>query len=565
MNFRCFRYFCLAVLLALAAPISAHAKSAAAESVAQDSRAPDFASDPASAARLAKLRLSDADIKTYKKIFAAQRKGDRKQIAVLARQLTDRSLLEWATMRNTVSTMWLPQDVGASPRLYRSTLKRTPVDDNAAEAVGITVALMLKTDDTDRALNVVQRAVKKHTIDRIEAAKLYAQIASTRLYNNDAKHALGLAHLALQIGGVATPEAAWTAGLASWMQNDYRRAASYFAWPVRSPYADAWLRSASSYWTARALMRTGHYQEVSAWLTEAARHPRSFYGLIATRALGAKFDFNWTVVPFSERHHQILAKYPGAVRALKLAQAGQMDMARMELAQLDDKDARAWRESLTSLAAVALKPDAAISVAGLLQHPSAGSMDTALYPLAPWQPKDGYRLDPALINAFIRQESKFKVTAQNKVSGATGLLQLMPRTALAIDKSAQKDKLKSPEMSITLGQKYLEDLLDTTDGDLFQAAIAYNAGPTKLSSWKERFAQVDDPLLFIELIPYAETRAYVERVMANYWIYSLRMGIGVASLDAVAGGQTARYAKAVLPGQPQIVVGAAQATSANSR
>ena len=556
-----FRYFCLLALLVSAVPITANAKSASANKAAAAERAPDFASDPASPARLAKLRLSDSDIKTYKKIFVAQRKGDRKEVDKLAKSLSDRTLLDWATMRNTVTNMWLPQEVGASPRIYRSALKRTPVDDNAAESVGITVALMLKTDDTDRALSVVQRAVEKHTIDRIEAAKLYAQIASARLYNNDAKHALGLSHLALQIGGVATPEAAWTAGISSWMLGDYRRAASYFAWPVRSPYADAWLRSASSYWTARALMRTGHYKEVSAWLVEAAQHPRSFYGLIATRALGAKFDFNWAVAPFSDRHHEILAKYPGAVRALKLAQVGQMDMARMELALLDDKEVRAWRGALTSLAAVALKPDAAISVAGLLQHPSAGSMDTALYPLAPWTPKDGYRLDPALINAFIRQESKFKPAAQNKVSGATGLLQLMPRTALSIDRTAQKDKLKSPEMSISLGQKYLEELLGMTNGDLFQAAIAYNAGPTKLSSWKQRFAGVDDPLLFIELIPYSETRAYVERVMANYWIYSLRMGIGVASLDAVAGGQPARYAKAVLPGQPQIVVGAAQTTS----
>jgi len=548
-----FRYFWLALALAVAiAPGPVLAKTATGSKTTKETDGPAFAPDPAAPERLAKLRLSKKDIDTYKKIFAAQRKGNRKEADALTKKLSDRSLLEWGQMRNTATNMWLPQDVGASARIYRSPVKRTPIDDNAAENVGITVALMLKTDETDRALIFVKRAAEKGTIDRVETAKLYAQIAAARLYNNDPKHALSLAHLALQIGGIRTPEAAWTAGISSWMLADYKRAGSYFAWPVRSPYADAWLRSASSYWTARSLMRTGHYREVSAWLVEAAQHPRSFYGLIATRALGAKFDFNWNVAPFSERHHTILAQYPGAVRAMKLAQTGEMDKARIELALLDEDAAKEWRGALTSLAAVALAPDAAIQVAGLLQHPSVGSMDTALYPLAPWQPKDGYRLDPALINAFIRQESKFKPGAQNKLSGATGLLQLMPRTALSIDRSAKKDKLKSPEMSISLGQKYLEELLSMTDGNLFEAAIAYNAGPGNLSSWKQRFAGVSDPLLFIELIPYSETRAYVERVMANYWIYSLRMGVGVASLDAVAGGQPARYAKAVLPGKPAV-------------
>lgn len=561
MVVKSFRYFWLALTIAaFIAPAQGLAKPASAGKSAQESVGPDFASDPAAPARLTSLRLSKQDVATYKKIFAAQRKGNRKEAQRLAKTLSDRSLLEWGQMRNTVTNMWLPQDVGAKARIYRSPVKRTAIDENAAETVGITVALMLKTDETDRALALVSRAAEKQTIDRVEAAKLYAQIAAAQLYNNDPKRAQGLAHLALQIGGITTPEAAWTAGLSSWLLGDYKRAASYFAWPSRSPYADAWLRSASSYWTARALMRTGHYREVSAWLVEAAQHPRSFYGLIATRALGAKFDFNWNVAPFSERHHEILAKHPGAVRALKLAQAGEMDKARIELALLDQDATKDWREALTALAAVALTPDAAIQVAGLLQHPSVGSMDTALYPLAPWEPKDGYRLDPALINAFIRQESKFKPGAQNKASGATGLLQLMPRTALSIDRTARKDKLKSPEMSISLGQKYLEDLLRMTDGNLFEAAIAYNAGPGNLSSWKRRFAEVSDPLLFIELIPYGETRAYVERVMANYWIYSLRMGVGVASLDAVAAGQPARYAKVINPNGTQIVLGSAAGT-----
>jgi soluble lytic murein transglycosylase-like protein len=197
---------------------------------------------------------------------------------------------------------------------------------------------------------------------------------------------------------------------------------------------------------------------------------------------------------------------------------------------------------LEALAVCTLKPDVAMKVAGVLQAPDGRPLDMALYPVAPWQPKDGYRLDPALIHAFVRQESGFKPSVTNKTSGATGLLQLLPRTARTLDKSLDNDTLKNPQVSMALGQKYIEDLLDMTDGNLFEAAIAYNAGPGNLNIWKERFANVDDPLLFIELVPFGETRGYVERVMANYWIYSLRMGFGVATLDAVAAGAPARYA-----------------------
>lgn len=514
------------------------------------------------------LRLSDKDAAIYRKLFAAQRRGDMKMVSTLQKQVSDPSLLPWLKVRTTAQTsVWLPPEPSA--RIYTSPLIRTAAQEEAAHNIALSVALLLKTDEIARAQGVIQRAQDTGVVDRIEGAKMTAQAAAALLYNNQPDEALRSAHLALQIGGLKTPEAAWTAGLASWMKKDYARAAQYFAWAPRSPYADPWLRSASAYWCARTLMRMGNYQMVSAWLREASQQPRSFYGLIATRTLGARFHFNWNGASFTDADRAALDKYPGAVRALKLAQAGQMDMARIELAMLDEKDKRTWRNALSALAANALKPDAAIHVAGLLNNPSFESMDTALYPLAPWEPEDGYRLDPALIHAFIRQESRFKPGAINTASGATGLLQLMPRTATSLDRSARKDRLKNPETSITLGQKYLEDLLDKSSGNLFEAAIAYNAGPGNLAKWKNRFSDVDDALLFIELIPYKETRNYVERVMANYWIYSLRMGegasSGVESLDNIAGGKAPLYAHANNRDSTQIVLSSQDDANASSR
>ncbi|HPF77678.1 MAG TPA: lytic transglycosylase domain-containing protein, partial [Alphaproteobacteria bacterium] len=78
--------------------------------------------------------------------------------------------------------------------------------------------------------------------------------------------------------------------------------------------------------------------------------------------------------------------------------------------------------------------------------------------------------------------------------------------------------------------------------DLLSLAIAYNAGPGNLAKWKEERAHIEDPLLFIETIPFNETRAFVERVLSNYWIYRIRLDQKTPSLDAVAKGQWARYA-----------------------
>jgi soluble lytic murein transglycosylase len=77
-----------------------------------------------------------------------------------------------------------------------------------------------------------------------------------------------------------------------------------------------------------------------------------------------------------------------------------------------------------------------------------------------------------------------------------------------------------------LGQRYVRYLLDMEriDGNMLYLAAAYNAGPGNLSRWQKKIDYKGDPLLFIESIPLSETRAYVERVMTNYWIYNQRLG-----------------------------------------
>jgi soluble lytic murein transglycosylase-like protein len=117
---------------------------------------------------------------------------------------------------------------------------------------------------------------------------------------------------------------------------------------------------------------------------------------------------------------------------------------------------------------------------------------------------------------------------------------MMAKERLRGDKSST---LYDPELNLTLGQRYLAHLLEheTVQGDLFRLAAAYNGGPGNLAKWDRRSATMEDSLMFIESIPATETRNFIERVLANLWIYRLRLGQDSPSLDAIAAGERPLY------------------------
>ena len=157
--------------------------------------------------------------------------------------------------------------------------------------------------------------------------------------------------------------------------------------------------------------------------------------------------------------------------------------------------------------------------------------------------------DRSLVLALIRQESRFNPKAKSR-RGARGLLQLMPRTAsfVASDRKLRgskenRDILFDPKINLSLGQKYINILLKdkSVKGDLFKMLAAWNGGPGNLNKWIRNVKYGDDPLLFIESIPSKETRIFIERVLANYWIYESRFGNDSSSLDFVARGKWPGY------------------------
>ncbi len=126
------------------------------------------------------------------------------------------------------------------------------------------------------------------------------------------------------------------------------------------------------------------------------------------------------------------------------------------------------------------------------------------------------KVDPWLVLSLIRQESAFDPSAQSPV-GALGLMQLMPRTARIVAR-VPKRKLRDPEPNVKVGIKFLERLIDRYDGQVHLALAAYNAGPGKVDEWAKRYP-TDDILLFVDTIPYRETREYVAFILRNYHYY----------------------------------------------
>ena len=137
-----------------------------------------------------------------------------------------------------------------------------------------------------------------------------------------------------------------------------------------------------------------------------------------------------------------------------------------------------------------------------------------------------YNVDPYFVKGLIRQESLFEAEALS-VAGARGLMQIMPATGKKLYGSLKDQKpfdeklLYEPDLNIKLGIKYLSQLNQRFGNNGTHILISYNAGPHVLKKWLKRFRAIDDPDVFIESIPYPETRRYVKHVLRNHGVYKL--------------------------------------------
>lgn len=337
--------------------------------------------------------------------------------------------------------------------------------------------------------------------------------------------------------------ASFKAGLDAWRAHDYQSAARLFGAMAERTDLGGEERAASAVWAARADMRSGRPQQVVRLLDIAVGASQDFYGLVAQSLLGGPVlsPAGQAGLPGGNALAS-LTHEPGAQRAVALAKVGLPDLADEELRGLAARLPSDRAPAVAALAETLQLPGARSRVNQVALTHVAIRPDPDAFPMPDYAPDSGFAVDRALLYAIMRAESGFRPNAGSR-AGARGLMQLMPATARSVAQWAGISykgvkSLRDPGKNLDLGQAYLQRLLEspTAGISLIHLLASYNAGDGAVGNWMDGpLADAsDDPLLFIEAIPYAETRQYVKKVLLNLWAYSEQMGQPNPSLRALA-------------------------------
>jgi soluble lytic murein transglycosylase-like protein len=327
-------------------------------------------------------------------------------------------------------------------------------------------------------------------------------------------------------------QAAWISGLASWRLNDWNAAYASFR-EAASRAREPEFYAAAHYWTARAAQASRRPQEIDPLLRAAARSQESFYGLLAREALGMDKRLPKTSPP---RDMSRIEALPNVRRAAELTAIGWRSSAEGLLRHQAKIGSPADHRALVRIADKLQLPGAQFWLAHFGQ-PGAQVDAADRYPTPDWTPYNGWRVDPALAYAHIIQESNFRTDAVSP-AGAVGLMQVRPGTAgdtaRARGTSVTVASLKDPLVNIDYGQAFIELIRGNaaTRGQLPKVIAAYNAGPVPVERWA--YYDRGDPLLWIESIPYWETRFYVPAVLRNMWVIQGLKGEQTPTLTSLA-------------------------------
>lgn len=312
-------------------------------------------------------------------------------------------------------------------------------------------------------------------------------------------------------------QAAWIAGLASWRLGDCNSAAREFR-DVASTGTQRELIAGGYYWAARAEQACRRPQAVQGLLRAAAGSPESFYGLLARETLGTGTG----LPPAPAVSTAAVDDLPNVRRAIELARIGENPLAEEMLRHQAKIGSPADQPALLEIAK-------RLNLAGaqywLATNGQPGVQIAAAerYPSPSWAPVRGWRVDRDLAFAHIIQESSFRSTAVSP-AGAVGLMQVRPGSASDEASAAgmpfSPSFLYDPGYNLEFGQSFIERMRRSAyTGDQLPKVIAsYNAGPLPVGRWAT-ISDKGDPLLWIESIPYWETRYYVPAVMRNLWVY----------------------------------------------
>jgi len=290
-------------------------------------------------------------------------------------------------------------------------------------------------------------------------------------------------------------------------------------------------KARAAYWIGRTYKKLGQASQANSWFRTGSQYGTTFYGQLSHIELNEKrFSINNNFKFNEDKYEEFKKNNPQAKSVVVLKELNRTRYTKDILRHLGDPEQNRTFEEISMAGVLAQeieRLDFAIQIAKNASYKNLNFLEIS-YPKieVPKQVKSQKILDSSVILALIRQESEFDTSANSKV-GAKGLMQIMPATAKLLSKVTNVDfsreKLtKDKDYNLALGSYYISDL-DDDFGSHYLAFAAYNAGPHRVEKWIKTYGDPRrkqiDAIDFIELIPFHETRNYVQRVSENINVY----------------------------------------------
>jgi soluble lytic murein transglycosylase-like protein len=456
-------------------------------------------------------------------------------------------LIRMGAKRGLTALPALPSEQGFTRQPYapKRILPRSVNDGTMPAESASAILAAIKADNPTEAQRLLAEADWQMSSDA--RAEWRQRVAWSHYIENNDTAALELARTVTDGSGEWVAEGAWVEGLAAWRLGYCSLAGEAFA-RVASRASNVELAAAGHYWAHRAAVRCREPIQAQQHLAAASRLDETLYGMLAADQLGVEMPAHAPPQPLSRTDWEQVSQRPNVRVAAALMEIGRPALAD-EVLRYEAKIGPSMQyAALARFARELGLPSTQLFMAH--NAPYGTSSDPSLrFPIAHWQPVGGWQVDPALAFAHALQESNFRASAVSPAN-ARGLMQIMPATARdhsgRLSLGASYEDLNDPQVNLAYGQRHLEMLRDhpATGGVLPKIMAAYNAGVTPIGRWNLEINDQNDPLLWMESIPYWETRGYVAIVMRNYWMYERAAGAQSPSRRALAQGRWPDFPRA---------------------
>jgi len=444
----------------------------------------------------------------WQRIRLAMQQGNPSLALYLAKKLPDedRAWVElWRDARNR------PAQTLASPRLKK--------DSPHAREIILYSVRRIASSDADLAHEKWAQLKPRYKFSDAESAELEKNMALSAAWQRNPR-----AHEWL----VAVPESAVDEKLREWQ---IRTAVSIGDWPAVVEHTaglppDEALSEEWRYWRALALDQTGQRSQALDGFARLARE-RDYHGFLAADFMNWPYEMGNKPIEYETADLEALGRQPGFIRARELYKAELFIDARREWAYIT----QGLSNDDLKLAAVLAEQwgwhdRAILTIAQTGDYSDLNLRFPIDYENEVRKIARNYELEPAHVYAVIRQESAFDKDARSP-AGALGLMQLMPKTGSLTAKKhniplASNSLLYLPDKNITIGSAYLKQVMEEYDGNIVLASAAYNAGPHRVKRWLPEDEE-KPAARWIAMVPFNETRNYIQRILAYIAIYDWRM------------------------------------------